>query len=155
MEGMKPKKPVTRLESVNTRNFMRIASGSTALGFGCVGAAAVSLRADLAGFSFQVTIWTFAAFFAGAALGVFVWRPAARGRTVARMGFLILTVGIVAFLSPLRFAPRDKRVDILIGLTVAVIVISTGGYLIWRIARFLDRDAAQAKKRPPGGRAGS
>lgn len=128
-------------ESIDTRDFLRIASWSTALGFGCMGIAVTSLRADTAGFWFQWTLWSAAAFVVGAAFGYFCWKLAAAGRAASRLGFALLAVvGFAGFLYPLRFVPKERLPDVALGLAGAAAVISTGAYLIWRLSRFLEAE---------------
>jgi hypothetical protein len=132
-------------ETVDTRDFLRIASGSTALGFGCIGAVLASLRSGSVGFFFAFTVWTFVAFVVGAIFGFCCWRLAAKGGGAAKLGLvLLMVVGMGGFLYPLRFTAKDKLPAIALGLGVAAVVVSTGGYLIWRVARFLEQETPPA-----------
>jgi hypothetical protein len=126
-----------------SRGFYEIARGATALALGCMAAALEMLRRNAAGFTFQVSVWTFVAFAVGLAAGLFYWKLAARSLPAVRLGtaFLVLA-GIGGFLYPLRFVPKDKMADIAIGLGAAVCAISMGTFLLWRMKRFFDKDNA-------------
>lgn len=132
-----------------SRGFFKIVHGATALALGGMAAALQALRPSPDGFTFHVSVWTFVAFAAGLAAGLFYWRLAARSRLASRMGTaLLLVAGVGGFLYPLRFVPADKMADISIGLSLAIGALSLVAYLLWRFKRFFeaDNDAVEAKK---------
>jgi hypothetical protein len=129
-------------EPKSSRDFFKIASISTAIGLGCAAASTESLRSSPVGFSFQITAGTFVAFAVGAAIGFFYWKLIAKSTTAARIGSVLLGLaGIGLFLYPLRFVPSGTLPDLTIGLLIATGALGTVGFIIWRIARFLDADA--------------
>ena len=146
MGTIQPVKPVSlaasQSEPKSSRAFFKIAAISTAIGLGCAAASTESLRSSPGGFSFQITAGTFVAFAVGAAIGYFYWKLIARGTAAARIGSLMLGLtGVGLFLYPLRFVPSGTLPDLIIGLVIAAGALGTVGFIIWRIARFLDADA--------------
>jgi len=132
-----------------SRGFFRIVRASTALALGGMVAALEALRRSPVGFTFHVSVWTFVAFAAGCAAGLFYWRLAARSRLASRMGTaLLLAAGVGGFLYPLRFVPADKMGEIAIGLSFAVCALTIVVFLLWRLKRFFeaDNDAVEREK---------
>lgn len=146
MGTIQPVKPVSlatsQPEPKSSRDFLKIAGISTAIGLGCAAASTESLRSSPVGFSFQMTAGTFVAFAVGAAIGYFYWKLVAKGTAAARIGSLLLGLaGVGLFLYPLRFVPSGTLPDLIIGLFIAAGALGTVAFIIWRIARFLDADA--------------
>jgi len=140
--------------STAERDFIKIAAGSTGLGLGIMLASLAALDRDKSGYSFHLlSPWVAAAFAVGAALGYFYWILLGRSETLRNgprllrgASAFLLIVGFGGFLYPLRFVPREKLPEILEGLAGAVFVLSLLGFMIWRIARFLERDAERGNK---------
>lgn len=123
------------------RDFLRIASVSTALGLGFMAGAVQCLRADHTGFYFVLSWWTLLAGGIGAAVGLLCWKWMRLGGRFAVVATILLIVaGCGAFLYPLRFVARQGLPDIIKGLVVAGCVISLGAALIWQVRRSLERD---------------
>lgn len=140
--GFEAQKAASEPEPKSTRDFLNIASLSTALAFGCVAATVESLRGDRSGFSFQISVGTFAAFVVGAVVAIIYWRLALRNSFAARSAsFLLALAGIGAFLYPLRFVPSERLPEVAIGLGTATCAISIVVWLLWRVKRFLDADS--------------
>jgi hypothetical protein len=134
----------TEVETRNTREFFKIASVSTAIGFGCGVGSLQSLHWGPAGLMFQVSAGTFVAFAIGAAVGLLYWRAVTSGARSARNGSKWLLLGGVAlFFYPLRFVPAEKLPDIAIGLALAVTALSTVACMLWQVKRFLDHDTQE------------
>jgi hypothetical protein len=136
-------------ESVLSPGLYKIVLGSTALGLGCMAATLEALRPSAAGFGFSVSAWTFVAFAIGLGAGLLYWKLEAGSRLVGRVANAVLLLGGVAgFLYPLRFVPEDKMTDIGIGLGLAVCALSLGGFMLWRLKSFFDKDndAVESKK---------
>jgi len=133
-------------QSAFDRGLFGIVLGSTALGLGCMAAAIQAVRRDAAGFRFQVSWGTLVAFAVGVAAGFLYWKLAAKSLLAARLGtaFLLLS-GVGGFLYPLRFVPADKLADTAIGLGAATCAISTVAFLLWKLKRFFEADAAAAE----------
>jgi hypothetical protein len=136
--------------SKNERDFLRIASISTALAFGAVLGSIESLRKDGSGFSFQLSGATVVGFMAGAAVGFLYWKLVSlsarhRASRLLRLSSSLLLLGAVGvFLYPLRFLSAEKLAEVWQGLGADAVVLSVLGVILWRIKRFLDRDSARA-----------
>src|SRR5579862_1998246 len=109
----------------NEKDLFKVIKFSTALAFGALLASLESLRSSAGGFSFQLSYKTLLAFLIGGGIALAYWAVVLRcGAATRRTGVVVGTVllalfGIGAFLYPLRFVPRDKLPDILIGLGLA------------------------------------
>jgi hypothetical protein len=124
--------------------FMGIVSWSTALCLGGVLASLQALYKDGSGFGFHVTFATVAAFLVGVVAGLLYWRAARRGRSIRRVSIAVLVLfGAMAFLYPIRFLTSDNRVEMLRGFAAAAIALSLGAFILWRLARFFERDASK------------
>jgi FtsH-binding integral membrane protein len=133
-------------DSRSTRDFLRIASASTALAFGCVAASMASLRGSAAGYSFEITVWTFVAFAVGALVAWWYWRLVAKNpRAARRASWLLALAGVGLFLYPLRYAQSDKLLEVAEGLGLAFCALAIVGWLLWRVKRFLDKDAERER----------
>ena len=136
--------------STITRDFNRVAGGSTALSFGLVLGALASLRDDASGFGFQWSGGTAPAFVIGALLGWVYWnlvsRSAMRRASPALRvaSSLVALGGVGAFLYPLRFAPAGNLAEALQGLAMVAVLLAFLGFMLWRIKGYFDHDAAQA-----------
>jgi hypothetical protein len=147
VESLKPdaaaEKPDS--ESKSSRDFFKIASLGTALGFGAAAASTASLRSSPVGFSFQLSAATFVAFMVGAAVALVYWKlVASNSRAARRASLLIALAGVGLFLYPLRFVPAGNLLDLIIGLILATCALSLVGFLLWQVKRFLDTDSQQA-----------
>jgi len=136
--------------SKNERDFLRIASISTALAFGTVLGSMTSLHKDASAFSFQFSGKTLVAFGIGAAVGFLYWKLVSlsathRASRLLRLSSSLLLLGAVGvFLYPLRFLSAEKLAEVWQGLGADAVVLSVLGVILWRIKRFLDRDSARA-----------
>jgi hypothetical protein len=63
----------------------------------------------------------------------------------------VMVLAILAFLYPIRFIPAAKRTDVVIGLSLAVLVLGTIGYIIHTMVRWLEQESAED---PPEGSTG-
>jgi hypothetical protein len=147
IESLKPNNAAenSESESRSSRDFFKIASLGTALGFGAAAASAASLRSSPTGFSFQITAGTFVAFAIGAAIALIYWKLVASNSKAARRGsFFLALAGVGLFLYPLRFVPAGNLHDLAVGLILATCALSIVGFLLWRVKRFLDTDSQQA-----------
>ncbi len=136
--------------SKNERDFLRIASISTALAFGTVLGSMASLHKDAAAFSFQFSGKTLVGFGIGAVIGFLYWKLISVSATLKtslllRVATLLLLLGSVGvFLYPLKFLSSEKLAEVRQGLGADAIVLSLLAIILWRIKRFLDRDSAPA-----------
>jgi hypothetical protein len=55
----------------------------------------------------------------------------------------------VAFLYPVRFIPHQKRADVVVGLSLAVLVLSTIGYMVYTIVHWLEQESESAEDEEP------
>jgi|SRR5579859_1715602 len=137
----------------NERDLFKVMAVSTALAFGALLASLESLRAGAAGFSFQVSLRTLLAFLVGGGIALGYWAVVLRsGAAVRRTGLVagtvfLVSLGIGAFLYPLRFVSRDKLPDILVGLGLAACALSIVGGLLWLVRRFFSQDSASQEEK--------
>ncbi len=135
-----------RAGSKNERVFFGIVSCATALGLGVMLASLQALYKDGSGFAFRISAGTIAAFAIGAAAGLVYWRAALRSCFLRRISSLILfAVGAGAFLYPLRFLPGEKLPEVFQGIGAAAVALSILGFMLWRLMRFFDQDAARTE----------
>lgn len=139
----------------NARDLRRIIVLGTSIGFGCVVGSLEALRPSHAGFTFQITGWSFVAFAIGAIIVFPFWRvifspsQSAQQSASRRWAVIFLAVlGLASFLYPLRFIPNEKISSLLIGLGVAICALTGVAGLLWMMKRFLDRDARQNERFP-------
>lgn len=119
----------------------------TALACGAMGGSLEALRARPAGFYFQISWRTAVVFIIGTVLILWIWRimldetdsPRQRRARLLAKTFLFASAA-AAFLYPLRFVPKSKLPDILIGLSLAIFVLSIVGVLVWKSRQFLEAD---------------
>ncbi len=130
------------------RDFFRIASFSTALALGCAAATVYSVKLGSAGITIELSWGTLVAFAAAAGVGVYYWRLIEKGRRSARwLDAVMILLGLALFLYPVRFVAPEKKVDVAVGLVLAMIFLGTAGWLIWRCMRFFD--PGEPDKEPP------
>ena len=146
--------PISR----DTRDFFRIVTVATALGFGAATASLYSLRHGEDGFDFEFNLGTVVAFVAGAALAWGYWRMILKrsNRTVGpnspvradesreRRPFVIYSVilglfGLGCLLYPLRYVTRENLSPVIQGIAMALLVVAAIGGALWGIARCITR----------------
>lgn len=137
--------------------FRRILMAASAAGMGGVVASLTTVRQGPHGFEFHWTALAIPGFAAGALVACLYWAmifrfsaraSSRRGRrwiTTASVLLIVLAVG--AFLYPIRFIPEQKRGEVIIGLSAAVVVLGGIGYIIHTIVRWLEQDDAEAAER--------
>ena len=125
----------------------------SSLAFGFLGAALQALRPEPTGFTFRVSVMTFAAFLIGTGIGYVFWKiilnrtGGTRQRSVRFfVEVLLLLLGVAAFLYPLRFVPADKLPEMFIGLITAVISLSLLAGVLIEVGRFFE---SGDKQNPP------
>lgn len=116
------------------------------MGLGALLSSLTALDHVETGFVFRWSWLAPPAFALGVGLGWGYWRmmfrlatrqadsPAAR-RTMALASIGLLLVAFGSFLYPLRFAPREHRTDVAVGLSVAILTLSLVGWGIRRLVR--------------------
>jgi hypothetical protein len=145
--------PLDAPAAASERVFFKIAGASTALGLAVLLGSVQAVRISPSGVSFTFTLGTLVAIVCGAVFGWLPWRLAASGLSRAgktswlfrASAALVLLSGIAGCLYPLRFVPAEKLPEVLKGLIVAVCVLSTLAFVLWRLRCFLERDAGQSE----------
>lgn len=140
--------------------FRFLVMAASALGLGAMLASLTFLDKGPHGFEFHWSPLALPAFALGIILSSAYWwivfrmtnRPGQLGA-----GFLtgasaaVMVLAILAFLYPIRFIPAAKRADVVIGLSLAVLVLGTIGYIIHTMVRWLEQESAGD---PPEGSTG-
>jgi len=118
------------------------------LAFSVLIASLETLRPTTSGFTFHPSWRTLLTFFIGVAIFIPCFKtiflsPHKRGR-VAGMA-LVVVVGLVSFLFPLRFVPTEEFGALFTGLSIAVCFLSTIGGILFVISRFLNAEERQTE----------
>lgn len=135
---------------------------ASALGMGGVVASLATVRQGPYGFEFHWTPLAIPGFVAGALIGCLYWALIFRfsARTGSRSGrrsilaasLVLMGLALVAFLYPIRFIPDEKRGEVIIGLSAAIVVLGGIGYVIHTLVQWLEQDDAEAAERERSGR---
>ena len=141
-------------EARETKLFFRIMALSIAMSFGALSSSLVSLHHDSTGFHFAFGAWTVISFFLAAITAWGYWNlllkfqpkdgrsTAIRRNNLARLVLYaapLLVVGFFGFLYPLKFvSSAEKKFEIAQGLGIALFALSSLGFLLWRVTRFID-----------------
>jgi hypothetical protein len=120
----------------------------SATSFSVLIASLETLRPTISGFSFHLSWRTLLTFFIAMAIFVPCFKtiflsPNQRGRFAGLV--LIVVVGLVSFLFPLRFVPTEKFGALFAGLSISVCFLSTIGGILFVIGRFLNADERQTE----------
>ena len=132
------------------RTFGNIVAGSTAFAFAAVFCSLACVGRNATGdldfeWRWPALIWLAI----GAAGGWFFWRlawwseKAVQPRAKAWFVWYCCLLGLLTlflFLRPLRFVAAENVRDVLIGLVLAVAVLSLFGYMIFALVRFFSRE---------------
>ena len=138
-----------------TGALFRIAGVGVSLAFGAMVSTLFALKSSPGGLSFELNAGAVIAFPIAATLAWFYWRMVTRmavekpheqrkNRFFAASAGLLL-VGVIAFLYPLKFIPAEKRREVLIGLALAVAVLTGVGVVMWKVIKFLDADLKKSE----------
>jgi hypothetical protein len=138
------------------QTFLKIVRFASSLGFGVMLATATMLRSTRAGFSFEFSWLAPLAFALGFGATMAFWRRAAQGRTLRWPSAGMLLLGGCVFLAPLRFVPKENLFNVISGLFCAAMVLSFGGFMIFRLIRLInegeqrnaEREAAERSVKP-------
>lgn len=142
--------PVPLHEDKTFRLLVMLAS---AAGMGGVVASLTTLRKGPYGFEFHWTNLAIPGFVAGALISCLYWAlifrfssrigSAGGRRSIVIASVTLLVLALVAFLYPIRFIPDDKRGDVIIGLSSAIVVLGGIGFGIHTIVRWLEQDSEE------------
>jgi len=162
LASVKPTPAPTPVPLHEDRLFRAFVMISSALGIGGVVSSLTLLSSGPNGFEFHWSNLALPAFLIGALLSTGYWwivfRMSSRS-TVAEQKFLtiasilMLVLGVVAFLYPIRFIPQQKRADVIIGLSAAILVLGTIGYIIYSLVHWLEQDSEEGPPEGPDGAA--
>jgi hypothetical protein len=143
-------------KTTGSSTLFRIAGVGASLAFGTMVASLFALKSRPDGFAFELNAITIVAFVAAAALGWFYWRMIARmaaepGRQPRQKKFVVFSiglvlVGLVSFLYPLKFIPKEKRKDVFIGLALAAGCITGVAFVMMKVKKFLDADLKRSEE---------
>ncbi|HVR34808.1 MAG TPA: hypothetical protein VMS21_03045 [Methylomirabilota bacterium] len=149
-----------------TDRILRIATWSTVMAFGAMSSTAYSLRKVPAGFTFDFTFGSAAAFLIGAVVAWIYWRVVATlrdapeaGSPASKLAKHRSGVGIVSsavilgaiglFLHPVKFVPPGKLKDVLIGLGLAFVVLGLVAIVVIKLIRLLEADEKRGEQSHP------
>jgi hypothetical protein len=149
-------KSMSSEKSAGSSTLFRIAGIGASLAFGAMVASLFALKSKPNGFSFEINAIAIVAFVVAGALGWFYWRMIARMATdsapqVRKKKFVVFSIGlvligIVSFLYPLKFIPKEKRKDVFIGLALAAGCITGVALVMMKVKRFLDADLKRSEE---------
>ncbi|MDB6055762.1 MAG: hypothetical protein JWN25_3285 [Verrucomicrobiales bacterium] len=136
----------------NTKDLFIIVRWGTAVAFGALFATLQALRIDSHALSLHFSAMTALTFVLGTGATLYLWRFLLRGSSSSSKKMMVavrvlIAVGVVTFIYPLRFLPREKMLDISKGLAFAVLVLSGVGYMMYRVAKALNADARENENR--------
>jgi branched-subunit amino acid ABC-type transport system permease component len=142
-------------KATSNSTLFRIAGFGASMAFGAMIATLFAVRVRPAGVSFEFSPWVVIAFVIAAAVGWLYWRMVARlaaggAAKDQKKKFQLFSVGLVllgavGFLFPLKFIPAEKRLDVFIGLSLALSCILGVGLVMWKVKRFLDADLKRSE----------
>lgn len=132
------------------RTFGNIVAGSTAVAFALVFCSLACVGRNASGvldFEWQWTalIWLVI----GACGGWYFWKLAwwseRKARKSAKLWFiafcaLLSLVTLFLFIRPLKFVAQENVVDVLVGMGLAVVVLSLFGYMIFTLVQWFSRE---------------
>ncbi len=142
----------------NERDLTRVIKCSSAVGLGLMAAFLYSVKQVTPEFKYKISVGTGVSFAAAAALSWAFWRlvfgkanrPAKGLSKLRKRWFILLSVFLaVGTLAPFGYALRgianEKVVEIVEGTGLAVLALGGVGFLLWKVARFLENDSKQAE----------
>lgn len=127
--------------------FRRVLVASTALAFGGMLSSLGVVGRDREGLTFGFHWSAPLLFVIGAAGAVLFWRLVFRfesggddtmRRTLKRSGAAMLLIAFGCFLYPLRLVSPDKRTEVMIGIGLALVVLSGFGWLIYQTIQWVE-----------------
>jgi hypothetical protein len=149
-----------------TERILRIATWSTVMAFGAMTSSSYSLRMAPAGFTFDFTLGSAAAFLIGAVVAWIYWRlvamlrdapeqdppvskPARHRSPVGIVSAAVILGAIGLFLHPVKFVPPGKLKDVLIGLGLAFVVLCLVAIVVIKLIRLLEADEKRGEQSHP------
>jgi hypothetical protein len=122
----------------------------TALGFGAIIGTLPLVERGAAGIHWRFHWAAIPLFAIGFAAGIWFWRLVYRlgiseddniaKSRLKRGAFAVLPLGIAGFFYPLRFIDPSRRTEVLIGLTIAIAVLSLVGFVMVNLIKWLNEN---------------
>ena len=144
-------------EKSNTSALFNSAGSGAALAFGAMVATLFALERTSHGLTFRLNAAAIISFLVAAPVAWFYWRLIARMTTERapeqrRQKFIVysiglLLIGVMAFLYPLKFVPKEKRKDVFIGLALAFGCIGGVGLVMLKVRKFLEADLKSSEEK--------
>ena len=141
----------------NDRDLTRVIKCSSALGLGLMAAFLYSIKQVTPELRYKISVGTGVSFAVAAALSWAFWRlvfgkpdASEKGLSKPRKRWLILlsvflTVATLApFVYTLKGVANEKMVEIAEGTALALLALGGVGFLLWKMARFLENDSKRA-----------
>lgn len=130
--------------------FRRVLMLATAMGFGAVVGTLPLVERGAAGIQWRFHWASVPLFVVGFAAGIWFWRlvfrlgvssddSLAKSR-LKRGAFAVLPLGIAGFFYPLRFIDPTRRTEVLIGLSIAIAVLSLVAFVMVQLIRWLNEN---------------
>ena len=139
---------------IKDRQFRSVVVLGTALAFGGMLGSLGVVGRDREGLHFSFHWSAPVLFLVGAALAVGFWRLIFRfdegvsedkSKRLWRAGAVLLVVAVGCFLYPLRLVSPEKRLEVVFGLSSALVVLSAIGWLIFKTIRWVE-EASRAEE---------
>jgi hypothetical protein len=136
------------------RQFRRVLVLATALAFGGMLGSLGVVGRDREGLHFSFHWAAPVLFVIGAALAVGFWRlifrfddgvSEGKSRRLWRAGAALLAIAFGCFLYPLRLVSPAKRLEVVLGMSSALVVLSAFGWLIFKTIRWVE-EASRAEE---------
>ena len=147
--------PVMALDSKDTA-FRRVLVASTAMAFGGMLGSLGVVGRDREGLRFDFHWSAPLLFVAGAVMAVMFWRlifrfdsgsSAVKNRRLKQAGAALLLLAFGCFLYPLRLVTPEKRTEVILGLSLALTVLSGIGWLIFKTIQWVEEASREEEKR--------
>jgi hypothetical protein len=143
-----------------TSALFRIAGVGASLAFGSMVASLFALQPTREGFTFALNVGAIISFTVAATFTWFYWRmiarmasdraPERRKKKFIVFSAGLILIGILSFLYPLKFIPKEKRKDVFVGLALAAACITGVGFVMMKVKRFLDADLKRSEEKQDG-----
>jgi hypothetical protein len=159
----------TEVNNRNERQMIRVITFSSGFGLGVMAAVLVSIKQVTPNLKFGFSFRTLLAFALAIAFSWFFWRmvfppgesstpgfspPRARKRRAVQFAIvsaILCLATMTAFGLSLKGVGNERIREVIQGAAIAVLALISLGFVLWRIARFLENDSRNAsqKKQPP------
>jgi len=142
------------------RDLLRVIRFSSAVSLGVMAALLFSVKQVTPDLRCELSAGSGIAFLVGAALSWLFWRvvfkvdskrtgPGKRRVWFAALSVLLSLATVAAFAFALKGVGNEKLREIIQGTLLAVFALAGVGFLLWRIARFLESDSKRAAEDTP------